>query len=70
MILNEKPLPWLSKYKYLGTIITNDDDILGRDRKAKRATYISNTYQLIHWVSGSVIYFEDLQWIDIWGQFI
>ena len=47
MMLNDKPLPWVKRVKYLGTIITNDHDKLKEDVGSKRAKFIDNANSLL-----------------------
>ena len=47
IILNGAELPWVSSYKYLGSVITNDDDILEKDMNIKKGIFISNNHRLI-----------------------
>ena len=46
-ILNGKKSPWVDQIKYLGTLVTNDYEILEKDINTKRARYISNANNLL-----------------------
>ena len=53
--LNGAKLPWVQKYKYLGSIVTNKDDCLEADMICKRGTFISNTHKLI----------QEFRWVGV-----
>ena len=58
MILNKRKLPWVESFNYLGTLITNEDEILNNDMKQKQSTYIANTYQLLQefrWMGSRIL---------------
>ena len=47
LILNGKKLPWVDDIKYLGTVVTNDHEVLEKDINMKRARYITNANTLV-----------------------
>ena len=58
MVLDGKPLPWVDNVKYLGSIITNNKEILEQDISAKRAKFINNVNCLIQefkWAHPSIL---------------
>ena len=40
-------LPWVNDIKHLGSIITNESDMMGNDIKRKRASYINWNNEII-----------------------
>ena len=47
LILNGKKLPWVDEIKYLGTLVTNEFEVLEKDINTKRARYITNANTLL-----------------------
>ena len=47
LMLNGKPLPWVNVYKYLGTMVTNELEMLEYDIGVKRAKYVENANALL-----------------------
>ena len=46
-ILCGNKLPWVDNNKHLGSVITNDSDIMGSDTMQKRASYINRNNELM-----------------------
>ena len=47
LMLDKKPLPWVDSIKYLGTMLTNQREVLEKDIGVKRGRFIENTNTLI-----------------------
>ena len=47
MILCGNKLPWVDNIKHLGSVITDDSDIMGCDTMQKRASYINRNNELM-----------------------
>ena len=46
LVLCNNKLPWVDSVKHLGTVLTNDKEILGKDVMQKRATFINRNNEL------------------------
>ena len=47
MISCGNKLPWVDNIKHLGSLLTNDSDMMGSDTMLKRASYINRNNELI-----------------------
>ena len=47
MILCGNKLPWVDNIKHLGSLLTNDSDMMGSDTMQKRASYINRNNEFI-----------------------
>ena len=47
LVLCNNKLPWVNTIKHLGTVLTNDKEILGKDVMQKRAAYVSRNNELL-----------------------
>ena len=47
MMLCGKILPWVDNVKHLGSVISNDSDVMGNDTLQKRASYINRNNEIL-----------------------